>query len=241
MRKPSFRFDLQQFTDPPAGDPPADPPKLPVDPPTPEPDPKLDDHAKSVIKRLNDEARANREAKEKVERELADAKKKIDDREKADLADSQKFKELADRLDAEKKALEAQYASDIATRDKAIVREAIARAAAKAGITDEDDIDLPVFADAMKLAKVENGRVIGADDVVEKMRETKPAKFKTVETETPEQKAERERKEADERARDPQGRFTRPTPNKDVKDKNALEMSEAEFAAARARLTTSRA
>lgn len=61
--------------------------------------------------------------------------------------------------------------------DRAVVREAVARAAQAAGIADVDDIDHPAFAEAYAAVSVEDGSPIGAAAVVAKMREIKPDKF----------------------------------------------------------------
>jgi len=178
------------------------------------------DHAKSVIARANAEAKVSREEKEaaQAERDAArkeadEAKAKLKAREDKDLEDQKKFQELAEKREKELADEKAARAKDREETHAALIREAIAREAVKAGIIDEDDIDLPAFKEAVASAKVESGRVVGAADAVAKMKESKPSKFKA--EETADEKAAREAEEA-RRTRDGSGRFAQPKPGTGV-------------------------
>lgn len=177
-------------------------------------------HAASVIKRLNEESKAQREARELAERERDELKKKVDDQTTKDLADQKKFEDLYNKEKADREADNAKSNAELSKRDTAALIREVRDAAKTAGILDPDFIELPVFAEAMKLAKVDGGKVIGADDVVAKMREVKASAFKPVETEEQrvkreaDEKAEKDRKDrADQQERDRLGRFgARPAP-----------------------------
>jgi hypothetical protein len=54
---------------------------------------------------------------------------------------------------------------------------ALRRAAEEAGIVDVDAVNLPAFADARALVKLENSTVTGTEEAIARMREAKPALF----------------------------------------------------------------
>lgn len=166
-------------------------------------------HAAEVIKKLNDENRSQRERAEKAETAAAEAKKLIDEAAAKKLADDKKFEELYTKEKADREADAVKAKDELSKRDAAALLREVRDAAKTAGILDPDFIELPVFAEAMKLAKVDGGKVIGADDVVSKMREIKASAFKV--EETADEKAKREA--AEKQQRDQGGRFTRPDPN----------------------------
>lgn len=172
-------------------------------------------HAAAVIKRTNDEARANRERAEAAEAKATAAQKIIDDAAAQKLIDDKKFEEAYNTEKNGRAADAEKHKADLAVRDGALLRTAVLIAAKEKGILDADFIDLPVFSEALKLAKVDGGKVIGADDVVSKMLEVKASAFKTAET--AEEKTAREAKEKAEKDekdriaqqnRDREGRFT---------------------------------
>lgn len=202
-------------------------------------------HAADVIKRVNAEAQTNRERAEAAEARAAAAQKIIDDAAAQKLVDDKKFEEAYNTEKSGRLADAEKHKSDLALRDGALLRTAVLIAAKDAGILDTDFIDLPVFNEALKLAKVDGTKVIGADDVVAKMREIKVSAFKPVETED-----ERIKREADEKTskaasdraaqleRDRNGRFAgRPTPS-DIKpsDVDYGSLTDAEFAQREAEL-----
>lgn len=210
---------------------------------------KLDDSARKVLADYRRELKRHRETAEsaqkradelakaaaEAERKANEASTKLSEKEKAELAEQQKWRELAERNAQEKKDAEAaaekrmadieqRYNDELSSRDRALVREAVARAAVKAGIGDEDDIDLPAFAEAFESAKVEKGRVVGADDVVARMKELKPGKF-----EDKSKREEQREEQRTERQRDESGKFVRPDPSKKPGETDVSKMNESEF------------
>lgn len=209
-------------------------------------------HAADVIKRLNDENRQHRERADKAEADATAAKKLIEEAAAKDLAAQNKFEELYNKEKAQREADKAALEAELGKRDAHALMREVRDAAKAAGILDPDFIELPVFNDALKLAKVDGGKVIGADDVVAKMREIKASAFKTVETadekakrEETERAAQVEKDRVAQLERDNQGRFTgRPVviSDKDGKgidwsklDPKEFEQREAELRAANSR------
>jgi hypothetical protein len=205
-----------------------------------------------VVKTLNAEAKASRERAEKAEAEAktlrdaetarkaeddkrkADEQKAKDDAEKAKLTMDQRLESLEKKLaaaiesgdKAAKKAAEdarAELADKIAKRDARLTMQALRAAAKERGIIDADLVDM---LDVSKV-KVDDGEVDAeaVNALIEEHAKAKPHLYP----------------EADERARDENGRFTRPNPTgKPAKgiDWNAL--SDKEFEEKRAALRSGR-
>lgn len=198
------------------------------------------DHAAKVVAKANAEAKAYREKLEQVEAEAKAAKKALQDREEKELADQKKFQELAEKREKELERLQAQHAKEKeeakaerererAELEQGRVLDAVTIAAIKAGILDEEDVALPAFKEALAMAKVENGRIVGVTAAVAKMKELKPKKFATETVpETPEEKAAREAAEAQaarQQQRDAQGKFVPPTPSAGTQNSKNIDAS----------------
>ncbi len=220
------------------------------------------DHAAKVIARANEEAKRHRERAEKAEADATAALAKLKEREEKDLAEQSKFKELAERREKElteersarqkeREQLKAERERERAEEQAGRVLDAVTLAAVKSGILDEDDVSLAGFREAIALAKVENGRIVGVTAAIARMKELKPHKFKVEPVpETEEQKTEREEREAtaartarEQRIRDESGRFTPPDPASNAtnfKNVDAAKANDSEFDAITARLRAQR-
>lgn len=157
-----------------------------------------DQHAKDYIAKVNAQAKAEREKGEKALRELEDLKHKFDeeakktkDREDAEKAKAEeerkkKLSEDEKKVEAEaekqKKAdalekrladMEKRHTDEREADRRSLVREAVIREAEKAGLIDEDLVDL------WKLdgLKIEKGKVTGVKEFVETIKAEKPHLF----------------------------------------------------------------
>lgn len=237
-------------------------PKTNAGDPVPVDESKLDDHAKNVLADYRKELKRHREDAEKAQRAADaakkaaddaiaaanDAKKKLTAKEEAELAEQKKWQELAEKRAEEKRAaeeasekklsdMEANHRSQLEAYNNGLVLEAVARAAEREGILDPEDIELPAFAEALKLATVKNGRVAGAKEAVEKMREIKPGKFKAADDGQSGGGGNQGAQNQGGGDRNAGGQFTRATPARNATtQKDAAKLNDSDFSELEARL-----
>ena len=171
--RPPFHFDLQQFADPPAGDPPATPtPSTPPATPAVTPAATLPPATDTVSKEYH----------QRVQRERDDAQAKVREFEKAHadaetkrLADEGKFKEIADAAEKKAEKAERDAQKTIETSNQRIIRAEMRAQASAAGLIDADVIALIDMA-TVKLD--DKGDVVGAKEAVDAFKAAKPHFFK---------------------------------------------------------------
>ena len=174
-----------------------------------------DEHAKSVIARANAQAKREREAREaadlahkKAVEERDVLKKQIDDAAAEKLKENNQFKELAEKLAIDKAAAEKALADekdanakrgeeDRKAREAAAVRDAVEKAAIKAGIIDEDLVS--IF--DLSTIETKDGKPTkeSVDAFIEAQKTAKPKLFE---------------EEREPRPRNDDGTFRRPEPQK---------------------------
>jgi hypothetical protein len=185
------------------------------------------EHAAKVIKNANADAKKQRERaeaaeaeREAIRKERDDAAKWRTDRENKDLEEQGKLKELAEREkaradDAEKKAAERekQHVQDT-------MRERLRAQAVRRGIIDDELVD---HFDLTGL-KLEDGKLVGGKELLDKIAESKPLYFKKPDD-----------------VDDKNAPLDRPRVGSDGKPVDAAKLSDQEFAALRTRMRSARA
>lgn len=213
-----------------------------------------DDHAKKVIERVNAEAKAQREAREKAESDAKalrdaeekrkadeDARKAEEDKKRKQEEDEKKSvderiksleetfnRELTKREEAQVRK-QQELLDELKARDAAILMEAVRSAAVKRGIIDED---LVALLDVSKVP-IEKGRPDRAaiDELIEEHAKAKPTLYKDA----------GERTDDNAPPRDDGGRFVRPSPTNRKDDVDASKLDDAKFAELEERLRRGRA
>lgn len=123
--------------------------------------------AQELISSLRAESAKHRKTAQETKRDLESHKKKLSDIANKELEDQNKFKELYENSQAEAKK-----------RDKAIIRSEIRLHASRQGILDLDMAQL-IPEDGIEIT--DTGEVIGAEEAVNKFKESKNNWFKAPE------------------------------------------------------------
>lgn len=145
-----------------------------------EPDtPKDESTAKSYTQEeINDiiAKRLERERKkfadyDEIKTKASEYEAKLEEQRLAELSEKERAEELAKKFEEEKKALEAQLDAIKAQAEQEKIRNEFTKVASSAGITYLDDA---LALSDLSAVSIEDGKVVGVDDVVKALVENKP-------------------------------------------------------------------
>lgn len=180
------------------------------------------------VAEARDEAIKERKKRQDTEKELADAKKLLKDAEDADLKKKGDLEGLVKKLEGDLEKATNSATQKNSALEKRVIQTELKVLAQAAGIIDPRDVALADLKDV----KLDGDDVSGAKEAIEALKKDRPHLFKPVESDK--DKAAREKREADEKAKG-KGRAAVPPEGGagDDKKKSAMDMDDKEYAEAK--------
>lgn len=108
---------------------------------------------------------------DEIKTKASEYEAKLEEQRLAELSEKERAEELAKKFEEEKKALEAQLDAIKAQAEQEKIRNEFTKVASSAGITYLDDA---LALSDLSAVTIEDGKVVGVDDVVKALVENKP-------------------------------------------------------------------